>query len=98
MTRRPYRRAGAESTPAYTRAVDPLSLGVVATSRKQDERRLAIHPAHFERIDAEVRRRMFVEQGYGERFGVPDEQLAPLVAGMRSREALLAECDVILLP
>jgi alanine dehydrogenase len=41
---------------------------------------------------------MFVEQGYGDRFGVPDEQLAPLVAGMRPREALLAECDVILLP
>ena len=78
--------------------MDPLTLGVVATSRKPDERRLAIHPAHFERIDPELRRRMSVERGYGERFGVPDAQLAPLVGGLRSRDELLAECDVVLLP
>ena len=28
-----------------------LSLGVLARSRKPDERRLPIHPAHFDRID-----------------------------------------------
>jgi alanine dehydrogenase len=78
--------------------VDPLSVGVVATSRKQDERRLAIHPAHVERIDADLRRRVFLEHGYGERFGYADEHLAELVGGLRSREELLAQCDVILLP
>jgi alanine dehydrogenase len=75
-----------------------LSVGVVATSRKQDERRLAIHPGHVERIDAALRRRMFLEQGYGERFGFSDAQLAPLVGGLRSRDELLADCDVLLLP
>ena len=75
-----------------------LSVGVVATSRKQDERRLAIHPEHVERIDAALRRRMFLEQGYGERFGFSDAQLAPLVCGLRSRDELLADCDVLLLP
>jgi alanine dehydrogenase len=75
-----------------------LSVGVVATSRKQDERRLAIHPGHVERIDAALRRRMFLEQGYGERFGFSDAQLAPLVAGLRSRAELLSDCDVLLLP
>jgi alanine dehydrogenase len=78
--------------------VEPLTVGVVATSRKQDERRLAIHPAHVERIDAALRRRVFLEHGYGERFGYADEHLAGLVGGLRSREELLAECDVILLP
>jgi alanine dehydrogenase len=78
--------------------VDHLTVGVVARSRKQDERRLAIHPAHVERIDAELRRHMFLEQGYGERFGFPDEQLAPLVGGLLPREELLARCDVLLLP
>jgi hypothetical protein len=34
--------------------MDHLSIGAVATSRKQDERRLAIHPAHVERIDPGV--------------------------------------------
>jgi len=78
--------------------VGQLSVGVVATSRKQDERRLAIHPAHVERIGADVRARMVLERGYGERFGFPDERLASLVGGLRSREELFADCDVLLLP
>jgi alanine dehydrogenase len=78
--------------------VDQLSLGVIARSRKESERRLAIHPRHVERIEAGLRERIFLERGYGERFGVPDEQLAPLVAGLRTREQLLADCDVVLLP
>jgi alanine dehydrogenase len=78
--------------------VDLLSLGVLARSQKENERRLAIHPLHLERIDASVRRRIYLERGYGERFGMPDEQLAGHVAGVRSRGQLLADCDVILLP
>ena len=41
---------------------------------------------------------MFLEEGYGERFGFSDEQLAPLVGGLRARDELLADCDVLLLP
>jgi alanine dehydrogenase len=75
-----------------------LSAGVVATSLKPDERRLAIHPAHIERISREVRDRLYLERGYGERFGLSDDQLEPLVGGLRSREELLADCDVVILP
>jgi alanine dehydrogenase len=78
--------------------VDLLSLGVLARSQKENERRLAIHPAHLERVDASLRRRIYLERGYGERFGMPDERLAVHVAGVRSRGELLADCDVILLP
>jgi alanine dehydrogenase len=78
--------------------MDQLSLGVMARSRKENERRLAIHPLHIERIDAGLRRRIYLEHGYGEPFGVPDEQLAGRVAGFCTREQLLADCDVILLP
>jgi alanine dehydrogenase len=78
--------------------MDQLSLGVMARSRKENERRLAIHPLHIERIDAGLRRRIYLEHGYGERFGVPDERLAGHVAGFCTREQLLADCDVILLP
>lgn len=74
-----------------------LTVGVVATSRKRDERRLAIHPAHIERIDAELRRRMTFECGYGEPFGFSDDDLAPMVGGLAPREDL-ATCDVVLLP
>jgi alanine dehydrogenase len=75
-----------------------LTLGVVATSHKPDERRQAIHPAHLERIDADLRARMFFERGYGDRLGSSDEQIAPLVGGLRSREELFAQSDVLLLP
>ena len=78
--------------------MDQLSLGVISQSRKEHERRLAIHPLHIDRIDAGLRERIYLERGYGERFGVPDEQLAPYVAGLRSRGELMADCDVILLP
>ncbi|MEV4420937.1 N(5)-(carboxyethyl)ornithine synthase [Patulibacter sp. NPDC049589] len=75
-----------------------LSIGVVASSRKADEHRVAIHPAHLERIDERLRARMTLEHGYGERFGRSDAELAPLVAGLRTREELFAESDVLLLP
>ena len=78
--------------------MDRLSLGVMARSLKENERRLAIHPLHVERIAADLRERIYLEHGYGESFGVPDEHLAALVAGLRTRAELVAECDVILLP
>jgi len=78
--------------------VDLLSLGVLARSQKENERRLAIHPLHLEAVDASLRQRIYLQRGYGERFGVRDEQLAGQVAGVRSRDQLLADCDVILLP
>jgi len=76
----------------------PLTLGVVATSRKPDERRAAIHPAHLGRIEADLRARMFFERGYGDGLGSSDEEIEPLVGGLRSREELFAQCDVLLLP
>jgi alanine dehydrogenase len=78
--------------------VDQLSLGVIARSRKEHEHRLAIHPRHVQRIEPGLRERIYLECGYGEQFGVPDEQLAPCVAGLRTRAQLFAACDVILLP
>jgi alanine dehydrogenase len=78
--------------------VDQLKLGVMSRSRKENERRLPIHPLHVEQIDVDLRARTYLERGYGERFGVTDEQLAPHVAGLRSRDQLIADCDVILLP
>jgi alanine dehydrogenase len=71
---------------------------VLGRSRKENERRLAIHPRHLDRIEASLRGSVYLEQGYGERFGIPDEQLTGQVAGLRSRDGLLADCEVIMLP
>jgi alanine dehydrogenase len=75
-----------------------LSLGVMGRSQKENEHRLALHPGHLERIPVDLRQRMYLETGYGERFGFSDDDLAELVAGVRSHEQLVAECDVILQP
>jgi alanine dehydrogenase len=74
--------------------VDGLTLGVVATSGKEHERRLPIHPRHLERIDADLRRRIVLERGYGRLYGLSDEELATQVGGLLPRAQLLAECDV----
>ena len=78
--------------------MDQLSLGVLATSSKENEFRLPIHPQHFDRIDADLRARIVLERGYGERFGVSDDHLATQVAGIRPREQIIATSDVVLLP
>ena len=75
-----------------------FSVGVLARSLKENERRLPIHPLQLDRVDASLRQSVYLEQGYGQDFGMPDEQLAGRVAGMRSRAELLADCDVIVLP
>ncbi|MBA3265235.1 MAG: alanine dehydrogenase, partial [Nocardioidaceae bacterium] len=77
--------------------MDQLKLGVMWQSAKENERRLPIHPMHFERIDEDLRGCIYLEAGYGQRFGVADEQLASQVAGLGNRQQLIAECDVILL-
>lgn len=73
-------------------------LGVVATSAKTDERRLPLHPAHLERIDPDLRARMLLESGYGQRFGMSDRQLAPLVGAIAPRAEVIHDADVVLLP
>jgi len=69
----------------------------MAQSRKENEHRLPIHPAHFERIDLDLRAHIHLEQGYGKHFGISDEQLAPFVAGLLPRAELIEQSDVVLL-
>ncbi|WP_018774017.1 N(5)-(carboxyethyl)ornithine synthase [Arthrobacter sp. 131MFCol6.1] len=79
-------------TPHY------LTLGILASTRKPDERRLPIHPLHLDRIAPDIRDRIILEEGYGERFGLSDAELAPLVGRIAPRQQLLADADVVLLP
>lgn len=74
------------------------TLGVVATSRKENERRLPIHPRHLPDVSEAARRKLILERGYGEPFGFGDDRIEPLVGGMAERRELLADCDGVLLP
>jgi alanine dehydrogenase len=75
-----------------------LTLGILASTRKPDERRLPIHPLHLDRIAPEIRSQLILEEGYGERFRLSDAELAPLVGRIAPRKQLLAVADVVLLP
>jgi alanine dehydrogenase len=77
--------------------VPQLKLGVIGRTGKENERRVPIHPRHLDRIDADLRADIYFERDYGVNFGVSDAELSELAAGVRSREELIAECDVILL-
>jgi len=74
-----------------------LELGVVATSRKEHERRLPIHPDHFERIPESLRPRIHFENGYGETFGIGDDEISRRFGAMAPREEILRQ-DIVLLP
>jgi N5-(carboxyethyl)ornithine synthase len=75
-----------------------LELAVVGTSLLENERRVPIHPAHFEHIPEALRRSMTFEQGYGAPFGIPDGRLQELFAGVLPRDELLRGSGVVLLP
>ncbi len=74
-----------------------LTLGVIGISHKENEKRLPIDPRHLSRIPSGLRKRMYLQHGYGERFGLDDEDLEPLVAGMLGEAHLYERCDIILL-
>lgn len=78
--------------------MDQLTLGVLATSSKENELRLPIHPQHVHYIDADLRSRILLEEGYGRRYATSDDHLEQQVAGLRSREEILATADIVLLP
>ena len=78
--------------------MNQLSLGVMARSFKENERRLPLHPQHLGRIPDDLRAGVYLERGYGDRYGVSDDQLKGWVAGFRTCEQLIEECDVILQP
>jgi len=77
---------------------DPLRLGIIGSSAKENERRLPLHPEHLQRIPPELRRLITLEHGYGARFRYADSELAESVAGFASREEILATSDVVVLP
>ncbi|MDQ6526749.1 N(5)-(carboxyethyl)ornithine synthase [Nocardioides sp. LHD-245] len=75
-----------------------LGLGVIGSSAKENEHRLPIHPDHIPLLDADLRARITLEHGYGARFGVDDASLREHVAGFASRDELVADSEIVLLP
>ena len=45
-------------------------IGVIGTSMKEDERRVPIHPEHFDRIPPNILQKLIFEKGYGLPFNI----------------------------
>jgi len=72
-------------------------VGVIGTSRKTDERRFPIHPAHLSRIPEALRRQLIFEEGYGAPFGITDSEIANLTGGIATRHELLADIGTVII-
>jgi N5-(carboxyethyl)ornithine synthase len=74
-----------------------LTVGVFATSRKKQEKRIPIHPDQLHWINDDIKKHLFFEEGYGLPFGMSDEELASQTGGILSYKELFERCDVALL-
>jgi N5-(carboxyethyl)ornithine synthase len=77
--------------------VNKLTIGVIGTSKKKDERRVPIHPEHLPRLPEHIRRQLIFEEGYGAPFGIADQEIAAQVGGVATRSELLANADVVII-
>ncbi len=74
-----------------------LTLGLLGSTRKENELRLPIHPQHLDLIPSTLKESIFVEEGYGRHFGTTPEELGGF-AGVRTQQQIFEECDILVLP
>lgn len=90
--------AASDSAPADSPERPLLTLGVLANSTMENERRLPLHPHHLDRIDPDIRARMVVERGYAADFQLEPGYIEARVGRVAERSEVLAAADVLLLP
>ncbi len=73
-------------------------IGVIGTSKKEDERRVPIHPEHITRLPEEIRKKLIFEKGYGDRFNIRDEEIAAQTGGvMATRSEILSDIGSVII-
>ncbi len=75
-----------------------LTLGLLAMSSMENERRLPIHPHHLDRIEPDLRASMIVERGYGAGFQLEPGYVESRVGRVADRSEVIESADVLLLP
>ena len=69
--------------------------GVIAISR--NEKRLSINLELLLKILRDIRNKLIFETSYGESFGVSDEKIVSLTAGVSSRQEILENTGNVIL-
>jgi len=77
--------------------MNKLKFGVIGTSRKEDEKRIPIHPEHLMRLSEPIRRQLIFEEGYGVPFGITDSEMLDQTGGVATRHELLADIGNVIL-
>jgi alanine dehydrogenase len=77
--------------------MNTLRVGVIGTSKKDDERRFPVHPGHLSRIPEKLRRQLIFEEGYGAPFGIADSEIAAQTGGIATRHELLADIGTVII-
>ncbi len=75
-----------------------MDIAVIGTSKKENEKRVPIHPEHIRQISSNIRKHLFFEKGYGIPFNMEDETIRSLTGNcLMEREKLLASHKAILI-
>jgi alanine dehydrogenase len=77
--------------------MNKLKFGVIGSSRKEDERRIPIHPEHLIRLPEQIRRQLIFEEGYGTPFSISDSEMSDQSGGIATRHELLANIGNVIL-
>lgn len=74
-----------------------LKMGVIGTSKKEDERRVPIHPEHLKRLPEYIRKQLVFEEGYGLQFNIKDEEISALTGGIATRSEILTDIGSVII-
>ena len=72
-------------------------MGVIGTSKKEDERRVPIHPEHLKRLPENIRKKLIFEKGYGKPFNIEDKEIANQTGGMATRSEILSDIGMAII-
>lgn len=76
-----------------------MNAAVIGTSRKENEKRVAIHPEHIKIIPKNIRNHLFFEKSYGIPFGIADEEISSWTGNpLMDRKELLHNFKAIIIP
>ena len=75
-----------------------MKLGVFGTSLKKNEYRIPLHPKHLVELSDDILERLYIEEGYADKFGFDISTISSKLGGILTRKDLFQFCDVLILP
>lgn len=74
-----------------------MELAIIGTSRKENEKRVPVHPGHIGMLKEEVRKALYFERGYGIPFGVTDMEIEEQTGNpLRDRDTLMGYPGIVI--